>query len=38
MTLGENLLKVVSWFDNGWGYANRVVDLVKRFAAMEEGR
>lgn len=27
MTNG-NLLKVVSWYDNEWGYSNRVVDLV----------
>jgi len=26
--LGGNLLKVVSWYDNEWGYSNRVVDLV----------
>jgi glyceraldehyde 3-phosphate dehydrogenase len=27
--LGGNLAKVVSWYDNEWGYSNRVVDLVK---------
>ena len=27
--LGGNLLKVVSWYDNEWGYSNRVVDLVE---------
>ena len=29
--LGEksNLVKVVSWYDNEWGYSNRVKDLVK---------
>ena len=24
-----NLVKVVSWYDNEWGYSNRVKDLVK---------
>jgi glyceraldehyde 3-phosphate dehydrogenase len=27
--LGGNLVKVVSWYDNEWGYSNRVVDLVE---------
>jgi glyceraldehyde 3-phosphate dehydrogenase len=27
--LDGNLLKVVSWYDNEWGYSCRVVDLVK---------
>jgi glyceraldehyde 3-phosphate dehydrogenase len=26
--IGGNLLKVVSWYDNEWGYSCRVVDLV----------
>ncbi len=38
MTLGNDLLKVVAWYDNGWGYSNRVVDLIERFAAMETER
>jgi glyceraldehyde 3-phosphate dehydrogenase len=24
------MLKVVAWYDNEWGYSNRVVDLVQR--------
>lgn len=28
MVVGDNLVKVVSWYDNEWGYSNRVVDLV----------
>jgi glyceraldehyde 3-phosphate dehydrogenase len=31
--LGGNLAKVVSWYDNEWGYSCRVVDLVKFLAA-----
>ena len=27
MVIGEKLVKVVAWYDNEWGYANRVVDL-----------
>jgi glyceraldehyde 3-phosphate dehydrogenase len=26
--LGGNLAKVVAWYDNEWGYSNRVVDLI----------
>jgi len=28
-TMGENMLKVVSWYDNEWGYSMRVVDLIR---------
>lgn len=27
MVMGDNLVKVVSWYDNEWGYSNRLVDL-----------
>jgi glyceraldehyde 3-phosphate dehydrogenase len=30
--LGGTLVKTVTWYDNGWGYANRVVDLIERMA------
>ena len=29
MVAGENLLKVVAWYDNEWGYSCRVADLAK---------
>lgn len=32
MTVGDNMVKVVSWYDNEWGYSSRVVDLTKYVA------
>lgn len=32
--LGGNLVKVLSWYDNEWGYSNRVVDLIDRMAEL----
>jgi glyceraldehyde 3-phosphate dehydrogenase len=34
--LGGNLVKVMSWYDNEWGYSNRVVDLAERLAEVLE--
>ena len=31
--LGDNMVKVVSWYDNEWGYSVRCVDLAKKLAA-----
>jgi glyceraldehyde 3-phosphate dehydrogenase len=28
MVMGDNMVKILSWYDNEWGYSNRVVDLV----------
>ena len=33
MVVGENLLKVVAWYDNEWGYSCRVADLATFMAA-----
>ena len=30
MSIGKNLVKVISWYDNEWGYSTRVIE----FAAM----
>ena len=30
MSLGNGFVKVFSWYDNEWGYSNRVVDLAER--------
>lgn len=32
MVIEGNMVKVVSWYDNEWGYSNRIVDLVNYIA------
>jgi glyceraldehyde 3-phosphate dehydrogenase len=31
--LNSRFFKLVSWYDNEWGYSNRVVELTQRVAA-----
>ena len=33
MVMGDDMLKVVAWYDNEWGYSQRVVDLAELVAA-----
>jgi len=33
MVMGDNLLKVMAWYDNEWGFSNRMVDTSKFLAA-----
>lgn len=35
-TVSGNLIKVVSWYDNEWGYSNRVADLIYFISGAEE--
>ncbi len=30
MVIGENLVKILGWYDNEWGYSNRVVDVISK--------
>ncbi|GAA0126188.1 MULTISPECIES: type I glyceraldehyde-3-phosphate dehydrogenase [Clostridium] len=32
MLISDNMVKVVSWYDNEWGYSNRLADLTKYVA------
>ena len=34
LVLGGNKVKVIAWYDNEWGYSQRVVDLIERLAAL----
>ena len=32
---GGNLVKVVAWYDNEWGYSTRVCDLIELLGAKD---
>ena len=34
ISLNDNFAKVVSWYDNEWGYSNKLVDLVQELAKL----
>lgn len=33
MVIGGNLVKVLSWYDNEWGYSNRIIELIAEIGA-----
>ncbi len=34
MVMGDNMLKVIAWYDNEWGYSVRTADLLERVAKL----
>ena len=34
--LGKRIIKTLNWYDNEWGYSNRVVDLITLFMGFEK--
>jgi glyceraldehyde 3-phosphate dehydrogenase len=34
LTIGSNFIKVVSWYDNEWGYSNRTAELVTKLGSL----
>ena len=34
MVIGDNMLKIISWYDNEWGYSCRSVDLLEKMAKL----
>jgi D-erythrose 4-phosphate dehydrogenase len=34
---GKRLVKVLTWFDNEWGYANRMLDVAKHWHGLAQG-
>ena len=33
--LNEKFVKLVAWYDNEWGYSNKVVDLISYMATVD---
>lgn len=38
ISLNDNFVKVVSWYDNEWGYSRRVLDLLAYVAKVDASK
>lgn len=38
ISLNKNFVKLVSWYDNEWGYSRRVLDLIAYVAKVDAGK
>ncbi len=37
LVIDETQVKILAWYDNEWGYANRMIDLARKVAATLPG-
>ncbi|MCP5990440.1 hypothetical protein NL344_28875, partial [Klebsiella pneumoniae] len=36
MALNDRFFKVIAWYDNEWGYSNRMLDLIRYMRSVEQ--
>ena len=37
MQIDDNFVKVVSWYDNEWGYSSKIIDLIEYMFNVDNG-